>query len=129
MVVGRRTCLQGHRGAVVVQAGRPSDVSLRLHVRHVLLAELMMLRGGVSASGSRRVFCLMLFCTLSRDVDVAAGDPAAGGSDSQKLMQDLIKSAQRPVAAGKVRRKKSDAAAKRAAPLNKSKGFASANTR
>jgi hypothetical protein len=39
-------------------------------------------------------------------------------------MQDLIKSAQRPVASGKVRRKKADA--KRAAPLDKSKGFAKA---
>ena len=55
--------------------------------------------------------------------------PSAGGADSEKLMQDLIKSAQRPVAAGKVRRKKTDAAAKRAAPLNKSKGFASVNAR
>lgn len=56
---------------------------------------------------------------------VCSGLLYAGGADSDKLMQDLIKSAQRPVAAGKVRRKKADAATKRAAPLNKSKGFAS----
>ncbi|KAF8069508.1 ffh [Scenedesmus sp. PABB004] len=49
-----------------------------------------------------------------------------GGADNEKLMQDLIKSAQRPVAAGKVRRKRADAGAKRAPPLDKSKGFSSA---
>lgn len=41
-------------------------------------------------------------------------------------MQDLIKSAQRPVAAGMVRRKKARSEVKRAAPLDKSKGFAKA---
>jgi hypothetical protein len=41
------------------------------------------------------------------------------------LMKDLIKSAQRPIAPGKVRRRKAEAP-KRSAPLDKSKGFASA---
>jgi hypothetical protein len=49
---------------------------------------------------------------------------AAGGADAERQMKELIKSAQRPVAAGKVRRKKVDAGAKKAAPLDKSKGFA-----
>jgi hypothetical protein len=46
-------------------------------------------------------------------------------------MQDLIKSAQRQVSAGKVRRKKAkeDTAAKRAPPRDKSKGFASVKSR
>lgn len=46
-------------------------------------------------------------------------------------MQELIKSAQRPVAAGKVRRKKAQSEAKRASnpPRDKSKGFASAKAR
>jgi hypothetical protein len=39
-------------------------------------------------------------------------------------MKELIKSAQRPVAAGKVRRKKADTGGKRTAALDKSKGFA-----
>uniref|UniRef100_A0A383VIM9 signal-recognition-particle GTPase n=2 Tax=Tetradesmus obliquus TaxID=3088 RepID=A0A383VIM9_TETOB len=52
-----------------------------------------------------------------------------GGADAERQMKELIKSAQRPVAAGKVRRKKVDAGAKRAGPLDKSKGFASSKTR
>lgn len=53
-----------------------------------------------------------------------------GGSDSEKLMQDLIKSAQRPVAPGKVRRKKrDDSGGGKKAPLDKSRGFASSPAR
>jgi hypothetical protein len=43
-------------------------------------------------------------------------------------MQELIKSAQRPVSAGKVRRKKANEG-KRVPPRDKSKGFASVKTR
>lgn len=49
-----------------------------------------------------------------------------GGGDQQKVMQELIKSAQRPVTAGKVRRKKSKDELKRVPPRDKSKGFAKA---
>jgi hypothetical protein len=48
----------------------------------------------------------------------------AGGGDQQAVMQELIKSAQRPVSAGKVRRKK--AKEDRPPPRDKSKGFAKA---
>ena len=54
--------------------------------------------------------------------------PPPGGGDQQALMQELIKSAQRPVSAGKVRRKKANEG-KRVPPRDKSKGFASVKTR
>ena len=49
-----------------------------------------------------------------------------GGGDQQQLMQELIASAKRPVAAGKVRRKKAKEELNRAPPRDKSKGFAKA---
>lgn len=49
-----------------------------------------------------------------------------GNGDQQQVMQELIKSAQRPIAAGKVRRKKAKDDLKRAPPRDKSKGFAKA---
>eukprot|EP00878_Enallax_costatus_P040430 GHUV01046662.1.p1 GENE.GHUV01046662.1~~GHUV01046662.1.p1 ORF type:complete len:144 (-),score=37.11 GHUV01046662.1:191-622(-) len=86
----------------------------------------MLVNRAVNASN---IVLLLLASAVQLTYPWLANRFLAGGADSEKLMQDLIKSAQRPVAAGKVRRKKADAAAKRAAPLNKSKGFASASTR
>jgi hypothetical protein len=54
---------------------------------------------------------------------------APGGGDQQAVMQELIKSAQRPVSAGKVRRKKAKDEAKRIPPRDKSKGFAPVKSR
>jgi hypothetical protein len=56
----------------------------------------------------------------------AASCTASGGGDQQAVMQELIKSAQRPVSAGKVRRKKAKDELKRIPPRDKSKGFAKA---
>jgi hypothetical protein len=84
------------------------------------------------------ILFIRLVCTLCLSADTlitaAVCLPSravccAGGDDAERQMKELIKSAQRPVAAGKVRRKKVDAGAKRATPLDKSKGFASAKTR
>jgi signal recognition particle subunit SRP54 len=57
-----------------------------------------------------------------------------GGGDNDKIMQELIKSAQRPVAAGKVRRRKaqddsSSKSSRKPGPLDKSKGFAASTRR
>jgi signal recognition particle subunit SRP54 len=57
-----------------------------------------------------------------------SGQGGGGGGDEEALLRDMVRSAQAPVPAGKVRRKKADGgkASSRQAPLDKSRGFARA---